>query len=100
MANIKLCGQPADFERLGVNLNGIEVWEDGGREKDSLPNHWEWWYSDFIFDDGMTAVVQFFPKEGTKLREGGDHPQLHLRIRFNCTGRNLFLYFCAGQVIM
>lgn len=81
MANVRLLDQPADFERLGINQNGVEVWEDGRRNTDTRPNNWEWWYSDFIFEDGTTAVAQFFPKAGKKIRESGDYPSINLRIR-------------------
>jgi len=80
MAKVRLADQPADFKRLGVNPNCVEVWEDGRRNKDTRANNWEWWYSDFIFDDGTKAVAQFFTKRFSKLRSSGDYPAIHLRI--------------------
>lgn len=78
MTDVRLLDQPADFDRLGVNPGKIEAWEDSRRNTDPRPNNWEWWYSDFIFDDGITAVVQFFTKGGPHLRENGDYPSINI----------------------
>lgn len=81
MQKIKLMNSPEDYERLGVNPETIEVWEDGRRSGNDSPNDWEWWYSDFIFDDGSTAVVQFFTKAGRKIGHAGDFPSINIRIK-------------------
>ena len=80
MATARLLDRPEDFKLLGINQHQIEAWEDRRRNADTSPNNWEWWYSDFIFDDGTTAVVQFFPKAGKHLRKHGDYPVINLRI--------------------
>ena len=80
MAKATLLDQPTDYKRLGINPERIEVWEDRRRNTDSSPNNWEWWYSDFIFDDGTTAVIQFFTKGGNHIRKNGDFPSINLRI--------------------
>lgn len=81
MARIRLMDRPEDYARLGVNPEKIELWEDGRRNTNLAPNNWEWWYSDFIFDDGSTAVVQFLTKEGRDVGRKGDHPTVHIRIK-------------------
>ena len=45
-------------ERLQVTP---EIWEDGLRI-DPQPGNFEWWYFDAHFDDGSTAVINFFTK--------------------------------------
>lgn len=82
MGIFRLMNQPDDFSRLGVNPEKIEIWEDGRRNTNQSPNNWEWWYSDFILDDGTTVVVQFLVKEGRMIGMKGDHPSVHIRIKF------------------
>lgn len=81
MAKLRLMDRPEDYKRLGVNPNKIELWEDGRRNLNTEANNWEWWYSDFIFDDSSTAVVQFLTKEGRDIGRKGDHPTIHIRIK-------------------
>jgi hypothetical protein len=50
--------RPQDYQRLGINPDHVEMWEDRRRSGDG-PTEWEWWYSDFILDDGTKAVIQF-----------------------------------------
>lgn len=52
---------PEDYQRLGVNPERIEKWEDGIRIK-GAEGEWEWWYFDCILDDGSAAIIQFFSK--------------------------------------
>lgn len=80
MALAKLLDQPNDYERLGVNPNKVEVWEDRRRNSDTRPNCWEWWYFDSILDDGTTVVIQFFTKGGRHLKENGDHPAVTIKV--------------------
>ncbi|MET7517576.1 hypothetical protein ABZS88_29620 [Streptomyces sp. NPDC005480] len=49
----------ADFVRVGLKRDTIELWEDGFRtaSHNDDPNVFEWWYSDFTGDDG--TVVSF-----------------------------------------
>lgn len=81
MAKIRLMDTPADFTKLGVSPDKVEPWEDGRRNQNTAANNWEWWYSDFIFDDGSTAVVQFFTKAGRTIQMSGDHPAINIRIK-------------------
>lgn len=81
MASIRLLNKPEDFERLHISPEAPALWEDGRRNSNPAANNWEWWYSDFIFDDGSTAVVQFFTKAGRTIQMSGDHPCIHIRIK-------------------
>ncbi|WP_406331049.1 lipocalin-like domain-containing protein [Streptomyces sp. NBC_00203] len=49
---------PADYERVGIKPNQVQVWEDGFRSADinDNPDAYEWWYADFIGDDGTVVV--------------------------------------------
>lgn len=49
----------ADFARVGLKRDSVEMWEDGFRTAahNDDPNVFEWWYSDFTGDDG--TVVSF-----------------------------------------
>jgi hypothetical protein len=80
MSKAKLLDQPKDFERLGVNPEKVEIWEDRRRNTDTRANNWEWWYFDAILDDGSTAVVQFFTKGGAEVKLNGDHPMITVKI--------------------
>lgn len=53
---------PADYEKLGVNPNTIETWEDGRRD-DGRPGAYEWWYFDMLLDDGSAVVIIFHDKD-------------------------------------
>jgi predicted secreted hydrolase len=55
----------ASLERLGLNPNVVEPWEDGYRTAKE-DNTFEWWYFDAQFDDGSTAVIVFSTKPHTK----------------------------------
>jgi len=55
----------AAMERLGLNPDKVEVWEDGYRTADE-EDSFEWWYFDAQFDDGSTAVITFSTKPHTK----------------------------------
>ena len=55
----------AAMERLGLNPDKVEVWEDGYRTAEE-EDAFEWWYFDAQFDDGSTAVITFSTKPHTK----------------------------------
>lgn len=80
MAKARLMDRPEDYEKLGVNPDEVEVWEDRRRNLDTGINNWEWWYFDSILDDGSNVVVQFFTKSGRNLGAEGDHPEVTVKI--------------------
>lgn len=51
---------PEALQREGLR-EMPEMWEDGLRAEPA-PGNFEWWYFDFHFVDGSTAVVTFFTK--------------------------------------
>ncbi|WP_460274733.1 hypothetical protein [Celeribacter sp. ULVN23_4] len=53
---------PTDYEKLGVNPDRIEMWEDGRRD-DGRPGAYEWWYFDMLLDDGSAVVIIFHDKD-------------------------------------
>ncbi|MEY8435266.1 hypothetical protein AALA56_05420 [Streptococcus hyointestinalis] len=65
MSDITLRKEAADYKRLGLKPDQIEMWEDGRRDQ-AVKGHWEWWYFDALLDDGSQLVLQFFPKEPSK----------------------------------
>lgn len=79
MAKARLMDQPADFEKLGIDPNKVQTWEDGRRDTDT-PGTSEVWYFDAILDDGSKAVFYFHPKSPYKLQEAGDHPDIGIFI--------------------
>jgi hypothetical protein len=52
------------YARLGLSPSRIEPWEDGMRTTGG-PGSYEWWYFDFTFDDGSTAVIVYYTKNIT-----------------------------------
>jgi len=76
----RLLNQPKDYERLGINPEKVEVWEDRRRNMNTAPNNWEWWYFDAMLDDGTTAIVQFFTKGGADIKSKGDHPSIMIKV--------------------
>jgi len=51
----------AHYQTLGLKKDTVEPWEDGLRT-DGKSGSFEWWYSDFLFDDGTSVVVVFYTK--------------------------------------
>ena len=81
MIKARLMDQPEDFEKLGVNPNRIEPWEDGRRNQPTGAGNWEWWYFDSIMDDGRQVVVQFLTRSGLKMMKGTkDAPAIKVTI--------------------
>ncbi len=56
---------PEDFKKRGVTQGPVEVWEDGRRDDDRV-GAYEWWYFDFIMDDGTKVVIHFHTKPVTQ----------------------------------
>lgn len=73
MTRARLMDRPADYEKLGVNPDHVEPWEDG-RRHDGRSGHFEWWYFDAICDDGTKLVAAFYPKHREKVANDGDVP--------------------------
>lgn len=77
----RLMDRPEDYEKLGINPEQIETWEDARRNLDSAKGNWEWWYFDAILDNGVKAVIQFFTKAGMKnIQKDGDVPSVTIKI--------------------
>jgi len=56
-----LASDDEDYTRLGLKKERVEAWEDSLRT-DGKSGSFEWWYSDFLFDDGTSVVVVFYTK--------------------------------------
>jgi hypothetical protein len=54
------------LERLGLNPDTVETWEDGFRTADEQEEAFEWWYFDSQFDDGSACVITFSTKPHTR----------------------------------
>ena len=76
---VRLMDKAADYERMGTKPGIIEPWEDGRRDDDSA-GHYEWWYFDFIFDDGSKAVIHFNTKDNTTIAKDGTLPSVVVKI--------------------
>ena len=50
-----------DYQRLGLNRDEIEPWEDGLRTHGGRGTY-EWWYFDAHLDDGSKLVIVFYTK--------------------------------------
>ncbi len=70
---IRLENTPADFQKRGVTPGPVQVWEDGRRD-DDRPGAYEWWYFDFMMDDGVKVVIHFHTKPVRKCKKKGYVP--------------------------
>ncbi|WP_210590574.1 hydroxyneurosporene dehydrogenase [Streptomyces sp. GESEQ-35] len=59
----RMADRTADYQRLGLAKGEIAEWEDGFRSAPGEPGTFEWWYSDFVLDDGSTLVINFMAKD-------------------------------------
>ena len=50
------------YAEQGLNKNKVELWEDGYRTKGQKDTY-EWWYFDFVADDGTTIVISILTKD-------------------------------------
>ncbi len=57
------------YEKLGLIKSEIQPWEDGMRT-DGGKNSYEWWYSDFSFNDGTKLVIVFYTKNPVRVESG------------------------------
>lgn len=69
----RIMDTPADYEKLGINPDRVEAWEDGRRDTDEA-GHGEVWYLDCNLDDGSTLVLGFRPKSADHVPKKGDNP--------------------------
>ncbi len=76
---VRLMDRPEDYERMGTKPGAIEVWEDGRRDDDRA-GAYEWWYFDFILDDGSTVVIHFNTKDNTTIAQDGTLPSVVVKI--------------------
>jgi hypothetical protein len=51
----RMGNSPQDFQRLGLQKDRMEPWEDGAHT-DGSPGTWEWWYMDAEFDGATLAI--------------------------------------------
>lgn len=79
MAKARLMDTMEDFQKLGINPNKVEIWEDGIRNSDAPGNN-EVWYFDANFDDGSKVIIGFRPCTATGMAEKGFSPNLNLDI--------------------
>lgn len=79
MERARLMDRPEDFEKLGIDPDKVEQWEDGIRNSDAPGNN-EVWYFDGNFDDGSKVVIGFRPKTAAGMRTTGFQPNLNLDI--------------------
>lgn len=49
------------YEKMGLNKNEVEIWEDASRV-DGSKGSYEWWYYDSHYPDGTVLVLFFFSK--------------------------------------
>ena len=79
MAKARLMNRPADYEKLGINPDRIETWEDGIRITPDRMN-WEWWYFDAMLEGGTKVVIQFFSKSGASMYLKNYHPKFIFQV--------------------
>ena len=60
-ALIGIASDASDYERLNLKQDSVEDWEDALRTSGKSGSY-EWWYSDYTFEDGTTVVVAFYTK--------------------------------------
>jgi len=75
-----LASTDEDYTKLGLKKNQVEAWEDSMRT-DGKSGSFEWWYSDFLFDDGTSVVVIFYTKLSFDAY-GPAHPTVSINIDY------------------
>lgn len=79
MEKVRLMNTNADYEKIGVKRNQIEMWEDGKRDE-SRSGAYEWWYFDMILDDGSKAVIHFNTKATHNIHHDGCLPSVVVKL--------------------
>ena len=95
MKKVRIMDQPADFERLGMNPDKVELWEDGRRDNNRA-GAFEWWYFDAILDDGSKLVIDFGAKLQTRTHEEGGSPFALIRIN-RPDGTSYEKFYCSSE---
>lgn len=75
MSTSRIMNRPTDYQKLHINPDKIEAWEDGHRDNDQ-PGHGEIWYLDCSFDDSSTLVLGFRPKSYDQVNQSGNNPNV------------------------
>jgi len=75
-----LASLPGDFTLLHLDPDKIEAWEDALRTN-GKEGSYEWWYSDFLLNDGTVVVVVFYTKFGFDIL-GPSRPTASINIIF------------------
>ena len=81
MKSIRMMNQPEDYQKLGVNPNKIEPWEDGRRNVGKA-GCIEWWYLDADTDDGIKIGLNFSTKVPVLQSLEGYKPFVYYNIQF------------------
>lgn len=76
---IRLMDRKEDYQQMGTKRGIIEPWEDGKRDDDRA-GVYEWWYFDFILDDGSKAVIHFNTKDNKTIKKAGTIPSVVIKI--------------------
>ena len=77
MLNARLMDRPEDFQKLGINPDAVELWEEGRRTTGD-PGQNEVWYFDGQLEDGTKYIVGFRPKALERMAEKQDSPNVNV----------------------
>lgn len=79
MSTARLMTRPEDFQKIGIQPDIVELWEDGRRGDDRAGVN-EVWYFDATMEDGTKVVAGFRPKSVEGMAHDGDTPNLNIDI--------------------
>ncbi|MDI6666638.1 hypothetical protein QMA56_02820 [Leuconostoc falkenbergense] len=97
MKSIRIMDRAEDYEKLGIDPNNVQTWEDGRRDS-SEPFHNEVWYFDAILDQGSKFVLGLRPKNPMKMLSDKDSPNLNIMITTpDGETKQDFLYYTAEE---
>ena len=66
------------YEKMGLNKEKVEIWEDGLRTS-GKKGEYEWWYFDSSYEDGTKVVIMFFSKSPIE-PNGAINPQATIEV--------------------